>query len=206
MLRVGLTGGLASGKSTVAGVLKDLGATVFDADEIVADLYRHGGEGARVAKDLFGEAVLDWKGEVDRLRIAEIVFKDPQRRHDLEARIHPLVKQEIANRFARAQAAGAAVAAAEVSQLLEAGTESNFDRVLLVTAPETERVRRWESSGGAAEDARRRIAAQMPVEAAARRATDIIVNDATVEELRRKVEKLFASWLEEEEKRGRRGS
>jgi dephospho-CoA kinase len=197
MLRVGLTGGLASGKSTVASDLKELGATVFDADEIVAGLYRPGGEGARAAKELFGEAVLDSNGQIDRLRIAEIVFKDPQRRHALEARIHPLVKREIANRFEQARAAGAAVAVAEVSQLLEAGTESNFDRVLLVTAPETERVRRWESSGGAAEDARRRIAAQMPVEAAARRATDVLVNDASVEELRRKVEKLYASWLGE---------
>jgi dephospho-CoA kinase len=203
MLRVGLTGGLSSGKSTVAGFLKELGATVFDADEIVADLYRPGGEGAAAAKDLFGEAVLDARGRVDRLRIAEIVFKDPRRRHDLEARIHPLVKREIENRFAQAQAAGARAAVAEVSQLLEAGTESNFDRVLLVTAPEAERVRRWEASGGAAEDARRRIAAQVPAEAAARRANDLLVNDGTVKVLRRKVEALYRRWLEQGETRGK---
>lgn len=197
MLRVGLTGGLASGKTTVAGFLKDLGAVVFDADEIVADLYRPGREGALAARDLFGQAVLDSKGQVDRLRIAEIVFHDPRRRHDLEARIHPLVRREIENRFARAQAAGAAVAVAEVSKLLEAGTESNFERVLLITAPETERVRRWESSGGDAEDARRRIAAQMPVEAAVRRATDLLVNDGTLEDLRGKVEAIYRSWLAE---------
>src|ERR1700675_2470795 len=183
MLQVGLTGGLASGKSTVAGFLKELGATVFDADEIVAYLYRPGGEAAAAAKDLFGEAVLDARGRLDRLRIAEIVFKDPRRRHLLEARIHPLVKSEIETRFSQAEAAGAPVAVAEVSQLLEAGTESKFDRVLLVTAPEPARVRRWEASGGAAEDARRRIAAQLSAEAAARRANDVLVNDATVEGL-----------------------
>lgn len=198
MLRVGLTGGLASGKSTVAGFLKELGANVFDADEIVADLYRPGGAGAAAARELFGDSVLDAKGHADRLRIAEIVFRDPRRRHDLEARIHPLVKREIEHRFAQARAAGAPVAVAEVSQLLEAGTESNFDRVLLVTAPEAERVRRWQVSGGAAEDARHRIAAQLPAEAAARRANDILVNDATVADLRRKVEALYRAWLPEQ--------
>lgn len=202
MLQVGLTGGLSSGKSTVADFLKDLGATVFDADEIVANLYRPGGAGAAAAKDLFGEAVLDARGRVDRLRIAEIVFKDPRRRHDLEERIHPLVKSEIDNRFAQARAAGAPVAVAEVSQLLEAGTESNFDRVLLVTAPEAERVRRWEASGGDSEDARRRIAAQIRPDNAAARATDVLVNDGTMEELRGRVEALYRRWLEGKAIRG----
>jgi dephospho-CoA kinase len=202
MLQVGLTGGLSSGKSTVAGFFKELGATVFDADEIVAKLYRPDGAGAAAARDLFGEAVLDTGGRVDRLRIAEIVFKDPRRRHDLEERIHPLVKREIENRFAQARAAGAPVAVAEVSQLLEAGTESNFDRVLLVVAPEAERVRRWEASGGDSEDARRRIAAQIRPDAAAARATDVLVNDGTVEDLRRKVEALYGRWLEGKAIRG----
>ena len=202
MLQVGLTGGLSSGKSTVADFLKDLGATVFDADEIVANLYRPGGAGAAAAKDLFGEAVLDARGRLDRLRIAEIVFKDPRRRHDLEERIHPLVKSQINNRFAQARAAGAPVAVAEVSQLLEAGTESNFDRVLLVTAPEAERVRRWEASGGDSEDARRRIAAQIRPDDAAARATDVLVNDGTMEELRGRVEALYRRWLEGKAIRG----
>jgi dephospho-CoA kinase len=202
MLQVGLTGGLSSGKSTVADFLKDLGATVFDADEIVANLYRPGGAGAAAAKDLFGEAVLDARGRVDRLRIAEIVFKDPRRRHDLEERIHPLVKSEIDNRFAQARAAGAPVAVAEVSQLLEAGTESNFDRVLLVTAPEAERVRRGEASGGDSEDARRRIAAQIRPDNAAARATDVLINDGTMEELRGRVEALYRRWLEGKAIRG----
>lgn len=197
MIRVGLTGGLASGKSTVGARLRQLGAVVFDADEIVADLYGPAGEGARAAKELFGETVLDEKGRIDRLRIAKIVFGDPRRRHDLEARIHPLVRREIERRFAKAEAAGAQVAVAEASQMLEAGTESANDRVLLIVAPEAERVRRWEASGGEAEDARRRIAAQISPAAAARRATDVLTNDGTLEELRRRVEALYRSWLEE---------
>jgi dephospho-CoA kinase len=195
MLRLGLTGGLASGKTTVAGFLKDLGAAVFDADEIVAELYGPGSEGEAAAKDLFGDAVLDASGHVDRLRIAEIVFQDPRRRHELEKRIHPLVRREIGRRFDGAEAAGAQVAAAEASQLLEAGTESEYDRVLLVVAPEAERIRRWERAGGSARDARRRIAAQMPADAAARRATEVLVNDGPKDELRKKVEALYLSWV-----------
>src|SRR5580765_5650615 len=106
MLRIGLTGGLASGKSTVARFLAGLGAAVFDADEIVADLYRRGGEGARAVRELFGEGALD-------------------------ARIHPLVRREIERRFAEARERGAKVAVAEASQLLEAKTESAYDGVLL---------------------------------------------------------------------------
>src|SRR3974390_1740304 len=94
MLRVGLTGGLASGKSSVARLLADRGAAVFDADQLVHELYRPGGAAARAAQDLFGDAVLDASGNVDRGRIAEIVFRDPELRRALEARLHPLVREE----------------------------------------------------------------------------------------------------------------
>ena len=195
MLRIGLTGGLASGKSTVAAHLKELGAIVFDADAIVADLYRPGGRGALTARQLFGDEVLDAKGGVDRARVAAIVFASPRRRHDLEARIHPIVRREIERRFTDARSAGAAVTVAEASQILEARTESEYDRVLLVVAPETERVRRWEAAGGDAEDARRRIARQIRPEAAALRATDTIVNDGSLEDLKRKTEEIYRKWL-----------
>jgi dephospho-CoA kinase len=196
MLRIGLTGGLASGKSTVAAHLKELGAIVFDADAIVADLYRPGGRGALTARQLFGEEVLDAEGRVDRARVAAIVFASPRRRHDLEARIHPIVRREIERRFTDARSAGAAVAVAEASQILEARTESEYDRVLLVVAPETERVRRWEANGGDSEDARRRIAAQIRPEAAALRVTDTIVNDGTIADLKRKTEEIYRKWLD----------
>ena|SRR5438477_1582451 len=194
MLRIGLTGGLASGKSTVAAYLKELGAIVFDADAIVADLYRPGGRGALTARQLFGDEVLDAEGRVDRARVAAIVFASPRRRHDLEARIHPIVRREIERRFTDARSAGAAVAVAEASQILEARTEGEYDRVLLVVAPETERVRRWETAGGDAEDARRRIATQIRPEAAALRVTDTIVNDGSLEDLKRKTEEIYRKW------------
>ncbi|HTO88230.1 MAG TPA: dephospho-CoA kinase [Thermoanaerobaculia bacterium] len=194
MLRVGLTGGLASGKSTVARMLAELGASVFDADEIVRELYAPGGAGEAAAKELFGKAVLDSEGRIDRARIAGIVFADPARRHALEARIHPLVRAERARRFAEAERSGARVAVAEASQLLEAKTESDYDRVVLVVAPEMERLRRWETRGGDAEDARRRIASQIRPSEAFDRAQDVIVNDGSLEELRRKVADLYRAW------------
>ena len=80
--------------------------------------------------------------------------------------------------------------------ILEARTESEYDRVLLVVAPEADRVRRWEATGGDSEDARRRIAAQIRPDDAAARATDVLVNDGTLEDLRRKVEAIYRSWLQ----------
>jgi dephospho-CoA kinase len=195
MLRVGLTGGLASGKSTVGRMLADRGAAVFDADELVRELYRPGGAADHAARDLFGPEVVDASGAVDRMRVAEVVFRDPSKRHALEARIHPIVREERERRFGQAAWAGARVAVCEASLLFEAGTEDEYDRVLLVTAPEEERVRRWAARGGSEEDARRRIATQMAADEAARRADDVIVNGGSPEELRRQVEDVWGRWL-----------
>ena len=196
MLRVGLTGGLASGKSTVAEMLEELGAAVLDADEIVRALYREGGAGAEAARKLFGDAVTGPDGRVDRVRIAALIFSDPAARHALEASIHPLVRAESERFFAEAERSGAPVAVVEASQLLEARTEADYDRVLLVMAPEEERVRRWGEKGGDPEDARRRISAQIREEAARERVHDVIWNGGNREDLRRKVEELYRRWTE----------
>jgi dephospho-CoA kinase len=194
VLRIGLTGGLASGKSTVASHLGELGAAVIDADRIVADLYEPGGSGETVARELFGTAVEDERGVVDRAKVARIIFGDPAARRSLEARIHPLVRGEIERRFRQAEDRGFAVAVAEASQLLEAGSEDRYDRVLLVVAPEAERIRRWSGRGRDPVDARRRMAGQISAEEARPRVTDVIVNDGSVEELRSKVEAVFRGW------------
>jgi dephospho-CoA kinase len=195
LLRIGLTGGLASGKSTVARLLAERGAHVFDADEIVSNLYAPGGSGEAAARDLFGEDVVGPDGTIDRARIARVVFADPAKRHALEAQIHPMVGAEIERRFAAAEEAGAKVAVAEASQLLEAATEGRYDRVVVVVAPEEERVRRWSRKGGDPDDARRRMAAQIPPDDARRRADDVLVNDGSPADLARKVEGLYASWI-----------
>ncbi len=195
MLRVGLTGGLASGKSTVAKFLAELGAVVFDADAIVHRLYEPRGAGATAARELFGDEVVDAHGRIDRSRIAALVFADPEKRDALEASIHPLVRAEIERRFAGAEGTGARVAVAEASQILEARTDAEYDRILLVVAPEEARLDRWKARGGDLEDARRRMAAQISPEDAIRRADDVIINDGTLPELRKKVEDVYRRWL-----------
>jgi dephospho-CoA kinase len=190
-----LTGGLASGKSTVAALLAERGAHVFDADEIVSELYAPGGPGEAAARELFDSDVVGPDGAIERARIARVVFTDPAKRHALEARIHPMVGAEIERRFAEAERAGARVAVAEASQLLEAATEGRYDRVVLVTAPEEERVRRWSDEGGDPEDARRRMAAQISPDEARLRADDVVVNDGSLADLARKVEELYAGWV-----------
>ena len=194
MLRVGLTGGIASGKTTVAGVFRELGAAVFDADAIVRDLYQPGGAGARVARELLGDGVLDAKGAVDRGRVALVIFQDPNKRQALEKLLHPLVRDELASRFEMAEKRGAIVAVAEASQLLESNTEGSYDKVLLVVAEESERIRRWVEKGNLAADARRRIAAQISQEAAEKRASEVLVNDVSFEDLRRKVHAIYLKW------------
>jgi len=108
-----------------------------------------------------------------------------------------MVGAEIERLFEEARRKGARVAVAEASQLLEAATESRYDRILLVVAPEEERIRRWSGKGGSPDDARLRMAAQISPEEAQRRAADVLVNDGSLDELRKKVEALFRSWTKE---------
>jgi dephospho-CoA kinase len=194
MLKVGLTGGLAAGKTTAAGIFRELGAAVLDADAIVRDLYRPGGEGTQVARELFGDSVLDARGGVDRGRVALLVFQDAAKRKLLEDRLHPLVRQEIARRFEIAEKRGAIVGIAEASQLLETKTEDCYDKVVLVVANPAERVRRWTTKGHDAMDAKRRMASQISEEAARKRVHEVIDNDGSFESLRRQVQALYLKW------------
>ena len=180
MLRVGLTGGIASGKSTAAAALRDLGAAVFDADRIVADLYANGAPGAREVERLFGRAMLDERGAVSKARLAKLAFDDPAARRKLEAAIHPLVIAEVRRRFADAERSGAPAAVAEASQLLEGGYGAEFDRVVLVVAPVPLRLARAEARGLPRAEAERRIAAQIPEARARALATDVIENDGSI--------------------------
>lgn len=195
MLRVGLTGGIASGKSTVAAMLTDLGAAVFDADRIVAELYEPNAPGAAAVERLFGRRMLDERGAVSKARLAKLAFDDPAARRRLEAAIHPLVLSETRRRFDEAERRGASVAVAEASQLLEGGYGADFDRVVLVVAPRTVRLDRAEPRGLPRAEAERRIAAQMPDSEARALADDVIENAGSIEELRGKVEDVYRRWV-----------
>jgi dephospho-CoA kinase len=185
-LRVGLTGGLASGKSTVAGWLRDAGFEVIDADRLVAELHQPGGEGAAAVRDLFGPEMLDEQGGVDHAKVAARVFSDPQARRDLEAAIHPLVRQ----RFMERTAGLTGVVVLEATLLVEAGYGPGFDLIVTVEAPCELRLERAVAKGMNEESARNRLLAQGDGEERRKAAHRMIDNSGGVEHLRRQVDEL----------------
>ena len=185
-LLVGLTGGLAAGKSTVATMLAEQGATVVDADRLVADLYRPGEPGAAAVSELFGGDTVRPDGSVDHAALAARVFADPMARGRLEAAIHPLVGE----RFRQLAARAGGIVVLEATLLVETGWEDAFDVVVTVEAPVEQRLARAVARGMSAGEARRRLTAQG--EGAARRAAAdrVILNDGDPAHLRRQVDAL----------------
>ena len=155
-LRVGLTGGLASGKSTVARRLAEAGFTVVDADDLVAELYRPGEPGTRAVAELFGPDSVRPDGAVDKVAVARKVFADTDLLRRLEESIHPLVRE----RFAKLAQETEGVAVLEATLLVEAGYAPDFDLVVTVEAPEDLRLRRAVARGLDESEARARLAAQ----------------------------------------------
>src|SRR5262245_32981542 len=127
-LTVGLTGGLASGKSTVARWLEELGCTVVDADRLVADLYRPGAPGAEAVRRLFGDGMLDPRGAVDHKKLGTLVFGDAEARRQLEAAIHPLV----GHAFATILEAATGIVVMEATLLVETGGAGRYDVLVTV--------------------------------------------------------------------------
>lgn len=191
MLTIGLTGGIASGKSTVSRRLMELGATVVDADAIARALQEPGRPGLEGIVEEFGPSVLTPDGRLDRAALGARVFADPEARARLNAIIHPLVRAE-AERLAAA-AGEDAVLVEDIPLLVETGQHGRFDLVLTVQAPAEERVRRMVEDRGMTEaDARARIAAQATDEERAAVSSTVLVNDGTVQRLRDRVD----AWWE----------
>jgi dephospho-CoA kinase len=189
---IGLTGGVGSGKSTVAGILRELGATVIDADEATHAVYEPGTAGFDAVVREFGpEIVRD--GAIDRARLGKLVFNDEGARRRLNAIVHPLVREWMAARTADAIDTGAEVVVQDVPLLYENGLENLFSSVVLVYVPEELQVERLVQGRGLSEDrARAVIAAQMPIDEKRRRAHHVIDNSGTPEQTRRQVEEMWA--------------
>jgi dephospho-CoA kinase len=187
-VKVGLTGGLASGKSTVAGLLAKAGFEVVDADELVAGLYEAGRAGARAVAELFGPEYLDASGAVDRPKVARLVFADEAERRRLEAVIHPLVRAT----FSARAATTAKPLVLEATRLVEAGYAPDFDLIVSIEAPEEQRLHRAMARNLSREQAVARLTAQG--DGARRRevAHRLIWNDGSLADLEAKVEKLVA--------------
>jgi dephospho-CoA kinase len=188
---VGLTGGIGSGKSTVAGILAELGAHVIDADKIGHEVYRPGSDGFRAVVDAFGPGVVAADGTIDRRALGAIVFGDAAARLRLNALVHPLIGVEIGRRIEAARAERRPIVI-EAALLLEAGWRPLIDRVWLVSVPrETAIARVTASRGQTREEVERRIDAQMS-DAARRPLADLVIeNDGSPATLRARVE---AAW------------
>jgi dephospho-CoA kinase len=161
--RVGLTGGLGAGKSTVARRLEALGIPVLDADRVVHELYRPDGKGTRAVAEEFGERFLDATGSVDRPALAGRVFGDEPAVKRLNARIHPLVLEALTEWYRELERRGEPIGVVEATLLLEAGGRARYDYIVTVSAPEDARIARVLSRDAGATEAkvRSRLAAQL---------------------------------------------
>lgn len=189
-MRVGLTGGIASGKSTVAALLEELGAVVIDADKIAREVVARGTPGLAAVVEAFGPELLTADGDLDRPKMGQLVFGDEEQRRRLEAIVHPLVFERYADLEASAPTDGLVVH--DIPLLVETGRPGEFDAVVVVDVPlETQVDRMVRDRGMTEEDARARIAAQATREQRRAVATHLIENTGTLEDLRQRVTEVF---------------
>jgi dephospho-CoA kinase len=184
-MTVALTGNVASGKSTVAGLWRQAGVAVVRADDLAREVVAPGSEGLQAVVAVFGSDVLRGDGSLDRDALRDRVFKDEGERRVLEEILHPRIRAFRNRWLAQRHAEGVSLAVAEIPLLFEAGLEGDFDAVVLVDAPEEERLRRLvEDRGISEEEALRMMAAQIPATEKRARADFVLDNDGTPEELR----------------------
>ncbi len=186
---IGLTGGIASGKSTASRILRELGAPVVDADVLAREVVEPGTEGWRQVIEAFGHGIVLPGGQLDRRRLARLVFADEAARGRLNAIIHPRVRERMQAAVEEARTAGEPAVVLDVPLLMEGGLDAACDQVWVVYVDEeTQLFRLMQRDGLPPEEARRRIAAQLPLREKAARADVVIYNTGAVEETRRQVE------------------
>jgi len=192
-MRVGLTGGLGAGKSTVAALLAEHGAVIIDADALAREVVRAGTPGFAAVVERFGPGVVGADGELDRARLAEIVFADEAAREDLNGIVHPLVGQRSAQLMAGAQAG--AIVVYDVPLLAENDLAGGFDVVVVVEADLAVRLRRLADRGLTEAQARARIDAQASDEQRRAVAHEVVRNDGDREQLATRVNQLWTRLL-----------
>jgi dephospho-CoA kinase len=177
ILRTGLTGGIASGKSTIARIFASLGCTVVDADQIVARLYRPGEAGHDALVRTYGSGILLPDGTIDRRKLADIAFVSDEAAKALNALIHPLVITEQARMMEdAARENGDRIVMVEATLLIESGGKDRFDRIVIVDVDPETQLARAVARGMSRDDAARRIAHQLPREERLRYADYVIDN------------------------------
>ena len=188
---VGLTGGIASGKSEAARMLGDMGARCVDADAISRRLTSEPGETLDMIRAEFGDGVFDEEGTLIRSKLADIVFNDPAKRKALDALTHPAIQKTMLDEVEQADKAGEKIVFLNVPLLFETGADSLCDKTILLTADLQTRLRRvTERDGCSREDVLARIRNQMPEEEKTARADFVVDNSGSLEELHRQLEEI----------------
>lgn len=198
-LLVGLTGGIATGKSTVSAIFRSLGGEVIDADVLAREVVEPGEPAYRDIVAEFGTGVLAPDGTLDRKALGAIVFADPARRKRLEAITHPRIRERFARRLAELTDQGyAGLAFFDAPVMIESGNYKNMDRLVVVATDEaTQRARLLGRDGGPVEDAARRMGSQMPVVEKARLADYVIDNTGARADTEAQTRGVYARLLED---------
>jgi dephospho-CoA kinase len=189
-VRIGLTGGIGSGKSTVSALLAEHGAVVVDADRIAREVVEPGTPGLAAVVEAFGSGVLTPDGALDRPALAALVFADPEARRTLDGIVHPLVRAR--GRELESLAPPGSVVVHDVPLLVETGRAASYDLVLVVLADAETRIARLVQRGLTAEDARARIAVQATDEERRAVADVVLDNSGTPEQLAEQVDRVWA--------------
>lgn len=193
---IGLTGGIACGKSTISDMLYDLGAKVIDADQISHDLTKPGGDALPAIREAFGSFVFYPDGTLNRNVLADIVFRDNAARDCLNAALHPLILKRMEQDIEECRKMGALLVILDVPLLFEAGLQDLADVVVCASAPEAKQLERLKNRDGLSpEQSRRRIESQWPLKDKEERSDIIIYTDKPEDELRAEVRKLYDAWV-----------
>ncbi len=188
---VGLTGGIASGKSTVSAMFRELGAEVIDADQVARDVVEPGTPGLEEVARRF-PGVVDATGRLDRVALGRRVFADPAERRALEAILHPRIREEVARRTEALARAGVTVVLYDAALLIENGLHRGMDGVVLVSAPEeAQRARLAARDGLDAAAITARLAAQLPLADKRAHATWVVDNGGSLDETRAQVRRIW---------------
>jgi dephospho-CoA kinase len=196
MLRVALTGGIATGKSYVLDKLYERGVPCLDADELTHAVTAAGTEATTSIAERFGREILDPSGAVDRAKLGKIVFADAAARHDLERIVHPAVYRAIEAGLRALERAGERVAVVAIPLLFETGRAADFSRVIVTACSTDRQIARLLERGLSETEARQRIAAQWRTEDKAGRADFVVWTDGTFEETDTQVTRLATLLLQ----------
>lgn len=192
MIVIGLTGGIASGKSTVSQMLSELGATVVDADKVGHEAFRPHSDAWRDVVATFGSGILGQDEEIDRGKLADIVFNDPKALEQLNRIMHPLMYRVVEQRIEALRRQQVEVVVLEAALLIEANWTDLIDQVWVTVAPESDVIDRLRSQKGFTEEqARARINSQMSIAERSKCADVVIENDSDLDTLRGRVEGLW---------------